>query len=136
MSIRDLYTEQLVLAGELSSDEAETIAEMFPEKMQQVLDEVKRGAGEPQPKSGFGGAWTGLNASYSFAPVETGVSIEILRSITEKLVEIPPTFSANPKLVRLLSNRIKTFQAKEAIDWAFAESLALGSLLAKEPPFD
>ncbi len=58
ISIRELYTEQLVLSGELSSEEAETIAEMFPEKMQQVLEEVKRGAGEPQPNRGFSGAWS------------------------------------------------------------------------------
>ena len=43
ISVRELYTEQLVLTGELSSEEAETIAEMFPEKMQQVLDEVEAG---------------------------------------------------------------------------------------------
>ena len=57
LSIRELYTEHLVLTGELSSQEAETIAEMFPEKMQEVLEEVKRGAGQPQPNRGFGGAW-------------------------------------------------------------------------------
>ena len=42
ISIRELYTEQLVMAGELSSDEAETIAETFADKMQEVLDEVQR----------------------------------------------------------------------------------------------
>jgi 2-oxoglutarate dehydrogenase E1 component len=134
ISIRELYTEQLVLAGELSSDEAETIAEMFPEKMQQVLDEVKRGAGEQQPKTRFGGAWAGLGASFSFTPVETGVSIDTLRKITEKLVEIPPGFSINPKLTRLLSARLKTFEAKEPLDWSFAEALAIGSLLWEDTP--
>ena len=134
ISIRELYTEQLVLAGELSSEEAETLAELFPEKMQQVLDEVKNGAGAPQPKSGFGGAWTGLSASFSFTPVETGVAIETLRTITEKLVEIPAGFAVNPKLARLLSNRLKTFEAGEPVDWSFAESLAIGSLLWEDTP--
>jgi 2-oxoglutarate dehydrogenase E1 component len=134
LTIRELYTEQLVLNGELSSEEAETIADMFPEKMQQVLEEVKRGASETNPKAGFGGAWTGLNSTFSFTPVETGVPIESLRIITEKLVQTPPEFSVNPKLTRLLSARLKTFEAKESLDWAFAETLAIGSLLWEDTP--
>ncbi len=133
ISIRELYTEQLVLAGELSSQEAETIAEMFPEKMQQVLEEVKRGAGPPQNR-GFSAAWSGLTPSFSFAPVETGVSIETLRTITEKAVTVPAGFSVNPKLARLLAGRLKTFEAKDPIDWSFAETLAIGSLLWEDTP--
>jgi 2-oxoglutarate dehydrogenase E1 component len=134
ISIRELYTEQLVLSGELSSEEAETIAEMFPEKMQQVLEEVKRGAGEPQPNRGFSGAWSGLSPNFSFAPVETGVSIETLRELTEKVVAVPPGFSVHPKLARLLAARQKTFEAREPLDWAFAETLAIGSLLWQDTP--
>ena len=51
ISIRELYTEQLVMAGELSSQEAETIAETFGEKMQEVFEEVRRGAVEPPAAS-------------------------------------------------------------------------------------
>ena len=134
ISIRELYTEQLVLSGELSSEEAETIAEMFPEKMQQVLEEVKRGAGEPQPNRGFSGAWSGLSPDFSFELVETGVAIETLRKITERVVDVPPGFSVNPKLARLLAGRLKTFEAKEPLDWAFAETLAIGSLLWEDTP--
>ena len=47
ISIRELYTEQLVMAGELSSQEAETIAETFEDKLQEVFEEVRRGAVEP-----------------------------------------------------------------------------------------
>ena len=134
ISIRELYTEQLVLSGELSSEEAETIAEMFPDKMQQVLEEVKRGSGEPPPNRGFGGAWSGVSPDFSFTPVETGVSIETLRKITERVVEVPAGFSVNPKLARLLAGRLKTFEAKEPLDWAFAETLAIGSLLWEDTP--
>ena len=57
ISIRELYTEQLVMAGELTSEEAETIAETFADKLQEVFEEVRaRGrraadacAGSPAP---------------------------------------------------------------------------------------
>ena len=47
ISIRELYTEQLVMAGDLTSSEAETIAETFADKLREVLEEVKRGVVEP-----------------------------------------------------------------------------------------
>src|SRR3954454_15198032 len=40
MSIRDLYTEQLVMSGELSTDEFETITETFRDKMEEKYREV------------------------------------------------------------------------------------------------
>ena len=115
ISIRELYTEQLVLSGELSSEEAETIAEMFPEKMQQVLDEVKQGAGQPQPNRGFSGAWAGLSPTFSFTPVETGVAV---RNSDEKsprtVVAVPPGFSVHPKLARLLSGAAQNARGQRA----------------------
>ncbi len=134
ISIRELYTEQLVLSGELSSEESETITELFPEKMQQVLEEVRRGSKEPPPNRGFAGAWSGLTSTHSFTPVETGVAYDVLRTITEKYLDVKPGFSVNPKLVRLLTSRIKTIQAKEPLDWPFAEILAIGSLLWEDTP--
>ena len=45
MSIRELYTEHLVMTGELSTDEVETIAETFRDKMEEVYKEVHDGQG-------------------------------------------------------------------------------------------
>ena len=65
ISIRELYTEQLVMSGELTSQEAETIAETFADKLQQVLAEVQRGAVQraasyPRVRRGVVGAGTGV----------------------------------------------------------------------------
>ena len=64
ISIRELYTEQLVMAGELSSREAETIAETF---RRQAAGGLRGGAGGGQSSRsrrsrGFAGAWTGLTS--------------------------------------------------------------------------
>jgi 2-oxoglutarate dehydrogenase E1 component len=133
ISIRELYTEQLVMAGELSSREAETIAETFADKLQQVFEEVRRGAIEPTPRR-LGGAWKGLDWRHSFQPVETGVAYETLRAITEKHLQLPPKFALNPKLSRLLAGRVQTIEERGTLDWSFAEMLALGSLLWEGTP--
>jgi 2-oxoglutarate dehydrogenase E1 component len=135
ISIRELYTEQLVMAGDLTSGEAETIAETFADKLREVLEEVKRGVIEPATDHrGFAGAWAGLGPKFSFKPVETGVSYDTLRDITAKISQAPAGFTVNPKLARLISARVKTIEAKEALDWAFAEILAFGSLIVDNIP--
>jgi 2-oxoglutarate dehydrogenase E1 component len=135
LSVRELYTERLVMAGELSVDEADTITETFNERMQEVFDEVHNGnvpAKALQP--GFAGVWKGLTARYSFAPVETGVPYERLRAITEALAKVSEGFHLNPKIERLISGRIKTLESRGGIDWAFGEALAFGSLLIEQTP--
>ena len=135
ISIRELYTEQLVMAGDLTSGEAETIAETFADKLREVLDEVKSGVAlAPTDHRGFAGAWAGLGPKFSFKPVETGVAYETLRQITEKVAQAPPGFTVNPKLVKMISGRVTTMASKGALDWAFAEMLAFGSLIAENIP--
>ncbi len=134
ISIRELYTEQLVMSGELSSDEAETIAETFEDKLREVFEEVRRGAVDPRPQPGFSGPWAGLTNRHSFEPVETGVSFETLRQIAEASARAPEGFAVNPKLARLLAVRQKAVAEKGALDWGTAEMLAIGSLLWEETP--
>jgi 2-oxoglutarate dehydrogenase E1 component len=135
ISIRELYTEQLVMAGELTSQEAETIAESFAEKLDEVLEEVRRGEAAPRSKErGFAGAWAGLVPDYSFEPVETGVAYATLRAITDKVAHAPDGFALNPKLARLLTGRARTVHEKGTLDWAGAENLAIGSLLWEGTP--
>jgi 2-oxoglutarate dehydrogenase E1 component len=135
ISIRELYTEQLVMAGDLTSSEAETIAETFADKLREVLDEVKRGVAlAPTDHRGFTGAWSGLGPKFSFKPVETGVAYETLRQITEKVAQTPPGFTVNPKLVKMIAGRVTTMETKGTLDWSFAEMLAFGSLIGENMP--
>ena len=100
ISIRELYTEQLVMAGELSSEEAETIAETFADKLQEVLEEVQRGAVEPPAAAAASrGRGPGLTPHYSFAPVETGRRLrDAARRSPKAGHACPPGFTVNPKL--------------------------------------
>src|SRR3954449_7041242 len=60
ISIRELYTEQLVMSGELSTDEAETITETFRDKMEEKYREVHGHKAKALPSQhGFSGHWKG-----------------------------------------------------------------------------
>ena len=134
-TIRAIYTEKLIQSGELSQEEAETIAETFSDKLQAVYDEVHDHAAKVLPAPpGFGGQWKGLKPGYSFAAVDTGVPLETIRRITKATATIPDGFHVNPKIKRQLDARLKVLEAGEGVDWGFGEALAFGSLLAEGIP--
>ena len=64
--------------------------------------------------------------------VDTTVSAELLRDINDNLLRVPEGFTVHPKLVRQLERRREALDAE--IDWAHAEALAYGSLLAEGTP--
>lgn len=64
----------------------------------------------------------------------TGVAEEKLNLISEKISTLPLDFKLHPKLVKFFETR-RDFPGKDVkVDWAFAESLAFGSLLLEGNP--
>jgi 2-oxoglutarate dehydrogenase E1 component len=65
------------------------------------------------------------------AVFETGVDQATLRSIAQTITTVPLGFNLNPKIVGLLARRAKMVEGSVPVDWATAEALAFGSLLAE-----
>jgi 2-oxoglutarate dehydrogenase E1 component len=61
--------------------------------------------------------------------VETGVPIERLQQVAERIASVPPGFEVHRKLVPFLERRGKAIAEGAEVDWAFGEALAFGSLL-------
>ncbi len=66
--------------------------------------------------------------------VRTQVPMETLQELDRQLIELPPGFHLNPKLVRQLQQRQAAFKDGGRVSWAQAESLALSSLLTEGVP--
>jgi 2-oxoglutarate dehydrogenase E1 component len=132
-SIRELYTEHLILTGDLTVDEAETIAETFRDKLQSVYEEVHDRKQAPAPPPGFGAHWNDLSPRYSFDPVETGARREHIERIARAQVEVPDGFHLNPKMERILAARSKAM-LEGPVDWSAGEALAFGTLLMEGTP--
>lgn len=125
--LSEIYTEQLVMRGDLTVEETEAITQEFNEKLLKAQKETKE-----RPTSGmrgFHGAWKSLVSQYSHAPVVTAVPFETLQKITQATTRIPPGFHAHPKSTRMLEARRLEFEELKPLDWSFAELLAFGSLL-------
>jgi 2-oxoglutarate dehydrogenase E1 component len=133
-NLAEVYTEQLILRGDLTADETEAIDQEFQAKLHAAQHQVKSGPPRRRGMQGFGGRWQGLSPDYSFTPVETGVSYETLAQITDALTHVPDGFTPNPKIARQLQVRRTEMGERRPIDWSFAEALAFGSLLLEGTP--
>jgi 2-oxoglutarate dehydrogenase E1 component len=80
------------------------------------------------------GEWSAFGREYTFEPVKTGVARDRLDHIADVLTTIPEDFNLHRKLQRFVSERRKFWAAEQSIDWAFAESLAFGSILMEGHP--
>jgi 2-oxoglutarate dehydrogenase E1 component len=133
-TLSEIYTEQLIMKGDLTTNEAEAISAEFEAKLTGALEEVKS---HPRPfhgMDGYLGRWQGLSRQYHWASVETAVPFETLRHIAQRLGRVPEHFSVNPKIQKLLELHAKEVEERGSVDWAFAEALAFGSLLLERTP--
>jgi 2-oxoglutarate dehydrogenase E1 component len=128
-TVTEVYTEQLIMRGDLTVDETEAIDEEFHAKLHQAQHEVKSGPPRRRGMYGFAGRWEKLTPQYSHSPVETGVPYERLLEITERTTSLPEGFTVHPKIARQLEARRNEMRERRPIDWAFAEMLAFGTLL-------
>lgn len=126
---RELYGARLIEKGIWSLKEQNSFKTDYIVELKQNLKEA-RGGYEPKMNDAYqGNVWKDFKQQYSFAPVDTTVDAEKLAHIARKLVTIPEQFHVHSKLLRFTKGREKQFFSDDSIDWAFAESLAFGSLL-------
>ncbi|HXW33361.1 MAG TPA: multifunctional oxoglutarate decarboxylase/oxoglutarate dehydrogenase thiamine pyrophosphate-binding subunit/dihydrolipoyllysine-residue succinyltransferase subunit, partial [Acidimicrobiales bacterium] len=122
-SVRKLYTEKLVRRGDISIEEAEQALEDFQKRLQTALDETRQSA-PPRPTE----LPPPRPAPEPLPIIDTGVDIDELEGLVRATTAVPVDFTIHPKLERQFEQRAKMVEAGE-VDWALAESLAIGSLL-------
>ncbi|MEB2345367.1 MAG: 2-oxoglutarate dehydrogenase E1 component [Deltaproteobacteria bacterium] len=127
--VRHLYQESLLAAGVITREDAERMEKQENEQLLHALETIKTRPPGPDEPYEPGGPWTGFSRRAPREPLETGVAIERLQQIGERLAEVPPGFELHRKLVPFLEKRRKAIAEGAELDWAFAEALAFGSLL-------
>ncbi len=133
-STRRIYAQSLVERGELKEEDSARLAKEFESRLLEAAEEVKRAAGAEPLAPSFEVLWQGLREPYSDAPVKTNVTHGQLIEVARGLTTVPPGFSVNTKVGRLLAPRMKAIEERGEVDWPFAELLAFGTLLCEGVP--
>lgn len=129
-TVRRQWADALVARGELSPDEGEQLLQSHLDHLNdvyQTLPDEPAATLEPQLPPPPGGA---------ARRAQTAVPADTLIALNEALLALPAGFRLNRKLQRVLDRRRDLFTEPDTptIDWATAEALAFGSILADGTP--
>jgi 2-oxoglutarate dehydrogenase E1 component len=130
-TIGQIYKQQLVEQGALTQEQADGIEKEIWDRFEAGYSRMMelQAAGD---RSVFSGSTAIVQPEYNHAPVPTGISRDLLHHVGQVLTTVPEGFHLHPTLAkRFIPRRQEALQNGGPIDWAFAESLAWGSLLTE-----
>lgn len=131
-----VYLDKLMHAGELEAAMAKEMERKFKAELQEELMEAKDRE-HLERVSYLKGMWEGIrrvdNADFEELSPETGVALDDLQHMLQKMHAIPADFKAHKKIKKLFGDRLKMVE-EDRLDWALGELLAYGSLLKEGKP--
>jgi 2-oxoglutarate dehydrogenase E1 component len=125
--VRALYAKALEQQQLLAEGEAQTLADAYRDQLDAGAAVADAKATDPDAPSSrkwepfFGQTWT--------APGDTGVSVDRLKALGEKLTAIPETVKLHGRVEAIVKARKAMTEGKQPLDWGMAENLAYASLL-------
>ncbi len=126
-----IYADRLVGEGVIERSEVDAWVQDWRKHLNAEFEVGQ--SFKPNRAEWFDGAWSGLGPAGDVNDDrrgKTGVDLDRLRDIGRRLTTTPEGFSAHKTIQRFLENRWKAIDSGEGIDWATAEALAFGTLLA------
>lgn len=128
----DIYVDKLISEGTFTKEDIDEHKKWVWGMLNDSFDRSKDY--QPTGKEWLTSAWNGFKSPKELATevlphLPTGVDVETLRSIGDKIGGAPEDFNVHRNLKRILGNRKKTVDEGKNIDWATAEALAFGTLV-------
>ena len=129
-SVRQLYADRLVVDGFISKDDAQRMEDALREELAQALEVVHTNPPAPVEAYEPAGPWRGYSRRRPDQELSnTGVPLERLTWIAERLASVPAGFEVHRKLRPMVERRAKAIAEDLPVDWALGEALAFSSLL-------
>ncbi|TDX65820.1 2-oxoglutarate dehydrogenase E1 component [Methylosinus sp. sav-2] len=129
----ELYSEKLIAEGVMTREEVDAVKNEWRQRLEQEMEASQ--SYKPNKADWLDGRWAGVKPGYQSSEDErrgkTGVPVESLRRIGMELTKVPENFHIHRTIQRFLDARRTAISSGAGIDWATAEALAFGSLLAE-----
>ncbi len=129
-NVRDLYSKYLIEIGVITKDNVEKAISTFNNKLEDQLALSKQSE-KVEIKHFLHDKWGSYrfsNANDFLNSPQTGVDIEKLKFIAEKINYLPTEKKFFNKIEKIVNDRKKLI-SENKVDWALAELLAYGSLV-------
>ncbi|HEY8564541.1 MAG TPA: 2-oxoglutarate dehydrogenase E1 component [Beijerinckiaceae bacterium] len=135
-STLELYAKKLVADGVVTQAEVDQMRADWRARLDGEFESAQ--GYKPNKADWLDGRWAGLKAVREDVDDPrrgaTGVAMETLKDIGQKITAVPEGFHVHRTIQRFLDNRRKMIETGEGLDWAMAEALAFGTLCAEGHP--
>ena len=131
-SVVEIYGHRLIDDGVITQADIGGMVASRAAQLEAELAAARSATQRPRTVA-LTGLWRGyVGGKASAVPdVATGVPVERLATIAERMTSLPHGFTAHPKITRLLEQRAQMGRGERPLDWGMAEMLAYGSLLVE-----
>jgi len=128
-----LYTERLVKDGLIPEGEIEDMKAAFQAYLNEEFDAGKDY--KPNKADWLDGRWKNMSREGTeYEAGKTAITKKAMAEIGAALTRVPDGFDLHKTVGRQLENKSKMFSDGKGFDWAAAEAVAFGSLLAEGFP--
>jgi len=131
-SIAKIYLQKLIKESVLTENQFSDMKDKAVRLMEQSFEKIKK------KKTSFGIDVPLAVPKEKIEETRSGKSTSINKELLEKVVigstRIRDGFNVHPKLLKFIEKRKELIKEDTGVDWAFAETLAFGSLLYEGTP--
>jgi 2-oxoglutarate dehydrogenase E1 component len=124
--VRHVYAQELIRSGIITEEDLKEMTDNVVAKYEEILKSAKDIASEKKKVKQLTPPIAEEDGS---KVLETPVSEDVLKQVTNKISLVPEGFNINPKMVGQLGRRAKMGAGETPMDWGFAEAIAFGSLV-------
>lgn len=124
--VAEKYEAQLVAEGVLKAEDAKQMRAEIRGKLDKAYEASK--SHNFKIEEWKSDEWEGLK-DMSKLGKDTGLPVEKIKSIGEKLTALPPDWTFHPMVKKIYETKRKAVQEGKSIDWGTAESLAFATLI-------
>lgn len=125
-----LYVDRLMAEGSITRDQVRATTD----RVAQLLHDAYEGAKEHRgtKKEWLSSVWEGFMSPSQLSRIRnTGVPMEVLKEVGYAATRVPDGFHPHRQITKVLEARRKMIETGGGVDWAMAEALAFGTLLAE-----
>lgn len=136
-SVAFQYQKKLLESGILSEHESKSMISAIHDVLNEefaIANKMVEDSGEKFVELDWlQGNWKGIQSFQKSNPSQhdilTGINIETVAPLIAKSMNIPKEFTLNPKLKRLVDQRVSMMNGESLLDWGMGEVMAFSSLV-------
>lgn len=129
-SVQEIYKDILIRKGVVSAEEVDKFEKQIRSEMDDAYKIAQKEDLKFEPDVPLAIPQEVIDKAQPRAG-GTAVDMSLLRQVVDALTDFPGGFKVHPKLAPQFKKRKKMLYEENKIDWAFAESLAFGTLLCE-----